>query len=222
METKQSTVDLSYKNLSGILILFVAIWLYFFATAIDQTDWWIENILVFIFIAVMFSIRKRFQFSNKAICFIFLFLILHIYGAKMAYTQNELGEYFQNRFNLTRNPYDRIVHFSFGFLMLYPLVELSRRYLQNKMLFVLIFANLVIAFLATTFELIEWGVASCTDQITGETYVATQGDPWDAQKDIALAILGSFLMSMPVSLINRKTVQRVANLDRNLAPRINN
>ena len=50
--------------------------------------------------------------------------------------------------------------------------------------------------LATVFEVIELGVAACTDKITGETYVASQGDPWDAQKDIILALIGSILFTV--------------------------
>ncbi len=60
-----------------------------------------------------------------------------------------------------------------------------------KHLFVL--SNMIIFSLATIFELIEWAVAAFTDSATGETYVATQGDPWDAQKDIILAVIGSIL-----------------------------
>ena len=52
---------------------------------------------------------------------------------------------------------------------------------------------MIIFSLATIFELIEWGVAAFADSATGETYVATQGDPWDAQKDITLAVLDSVL-----------------------------
>jgi putative membrane protein len=98
----------------------------------------------------------------------------------MAYTHNEMGEFLKNTFQLSRNPYDRIVHFSFGFLMAYPLKDyldykfpLSKKYLS-------ILVNMIILCLATIFELIEWGVAAFTDSATGETYVATQGDPWDA------------------------------------------
>ena len=56
-------------------------------------------------------------------------------------------------------------------------------------------ANMAILCFATVFELIEWGVAAFTDAATGETYVATQGDPWDAQKDIILALIGSVILT---------------------------
>ena len=190
---KERLVYSKNKQFIFLTILFITTWFYFFYSAIDLKDWWMENILVLFFCATLFVTQKRFLFSNTSLVFIFLFLLLHLYGARMAYTHNELGQFLKSIFELSRNPYDRIVHFSFGFLMIYPLCDyLVYNYqLSKKYLFVL--SNMIIFSFATIFELIEWGVAAFTDSATGETYVATQGDPWDAQKDIILAVLGSVL-----------------------------
>jgi putative membrane protein len=123
-----------------------------------------------------------------------------VYGAKMAYTKNEFGAFLQNTYHLQRNPYDRIVHFSFGFLLLFPFIELLKKRLANKDNFIFLFANMGILCLVTIFELIEWGVSAFTDKVTGETYVATQGDPWDAQKDIILAVVGSLIVTIFLKL----------------------
>lgn len=181
-----------FKNTKFVFltILFIATWFYFFYSAIDIKDWWMENILVIIFCIMLFVSQKKFIFSNTSLAFIFLFLWLHVYGARMAYTHNEMGEFLRQTFKLSRNPYDRIVHFSFGFLMTYPLHDyFSCKYslLKKHLIYIV---NMTILCLATIFELIEWGVAAFTDSATGETYVATQGDPWDAQKDIILASIG--------------------------------
>ena len=190
----------SQNNLFKILCgLFAVAWLLFYFSSTDHTDWWIENILVFIFFIGLYLGRKRFIFSDKSLVFLFIFLVLHIYGARMAYTMNEAGEYLQNSFHLTRNPYDRIVHFSFGFLILYPMLDVFYTVGKQKGKALFFSANMAILCLATVFELIEWGVAAFTDAATGETYVATQGDPWDAQKDIILALVGSVLLSIVLS-----------------------
>ena len=172
-------------------VVFIATWFYFFYSALDIKDWWMENILVMIFCAALAVSQKRFLFTNTSLVFIFLFLLLHLYGARMAYTQNELGLFLKNTFHLSRNPYDRIVHFSFGFLMVYPLCDYLIYHYQLSKKHLFLITNMIIFSLATIFELIEWGVAAFTDSSTGETYVATQGDPWDAQKDIILAVIGS-------------------------------
>lgn len=152
-----------------------------------------ENILVGVFSIVVFISQKKFIFSDRSLVFIFMFLLLHLYGARMAYTHNETGELLKTAFQLSRNPYDRIVHFSFGFLMAYPIKDyLTYKYsLSKRHVFILV--NMIILCCATIFELIEWGVAACTDSATGETYVATPGDVWDAQKDIILASVGACL-----------------------------
>ncbi len=187
-----------------IYAIFFIIWITFYFTALDKTDWWIENILVFIFAGLLIWGRNKFQFSTAALLFIFLFSVLHIYGAKSVYTKNELGFLLQNTFTLNRNPYDRIVHFSFGFLLLYPFVEFLQTKLTNSKNFILLFANMTIFCFASAFELIEWGVAACTNSATGETYVATQGDVWDAQKDIILAVLGALIVTLYLKISKSK------------------
>ncbi|MEJ7609592.1 MAG: DUF2238 domain-containing protein [Ferruginibacter sp.] len=183
-------------------LLFAIIWVGLYITSIDKTDWWIENILVFLFFSGLFFAQQKFIFSDTSLVFLFLFLTLHIYGAQGAYTHNQLGEWLQAVLKLSRNPYDRIVHFSFGFLPAYPIMDVFNAANKNHKL--LIFnINMAILCLATIFELIEWGVASFTDAATGESYVATQGDPWDAQKDIFLAIIGSLLFSFIYNIFRR-------------------
>lgn len=178
-----------------ITALFVVIWIAFYLNALDKTDWWIENILVIIFIIVLAATHNRFLFSDISLVFLFLFLLVHIYGAQAAYTHNALGEFFRDAWQLKRNPYDRIVHFSFGFLLAYPAIDLLYNKYKVPQKWVGTITNMGILCLATIFELIEWGVAEFTTKETGETYVATQGDVWDAQKDIILALIGSMIVT---------------------------
>ncbi len=114
----------------------------------------------------------------------------------MSYTYNQAGAWLQNTYNLSRNPYDRFVHFNFGFLMAYPCLDyLVNRFKTPQRFAYPIMVSMILS-LATIFELIEWTVAALTDSETGETYVATQGDVWDAHKDIALALLACVLVSI--------------------------
>lgn len=182
--------------------LFAIIWAVLYMTSIDRKDWWIENILVFGFFLSIFFAQRKFIFSDISLIFLFIFLSLHIYGAQGAYTQNQLGEWLRSELHLSRNPYDRIVHFSFGFLLAYPIMDLFNFFGKTSKTLILN-SNMAILCLATVFELIEWGVAAFTDAATGETYVATQGDPWDAQKDIILAIIGSLLFTFIYNIFRR-------------------
>jgi putative membrane protein len=175
--------------LKSLITTFIVLWFYMYYNCINVQDWFIENILVFIYAIYATVTFKKFKFTNTSYLCIFLFLLLHVYGAMYAYTQNPVGEYFQNNYQLQRNPYDRIVHFSFGFLLAYPLYDILKNKLQVKGKWQYLLPVNIIATLATVFELIEWTVAALTTKETGETYVATQGDVWDAHKDIVLAIV---------------------------------
>ena len=182
----------------------MAAWVYLYFTARDPKDWWIENILVILFLTGLILVRKRFTFSDTGLMFIGGYLFLHLYGAQGAYTHNSFGELLKSRFHLWRNPYDRIVHFSFGFLMAYPMLEVFTKWWGTERKGLILSVNMAILSLATIFELIEWGVAAVTDKATGETYVATQGDPWDAQKDIIMALIGSVIFSFILKAVRAR------------------
>lgn len=184
--------------------LFILTWFYMMFNCIDQLDWYIENILVFLFAIFTFITYKSFKFSNWSYLFLFAFLWLHLFGAMYAYTQNPLGAFLQTKYQLWRNPYDRIVHFSFGFLLAYPLHEYLRNQLKVKGKWQYLLTIEIILSLASLFELIEWTVAELTTKETGETYVATQGDVWDAHKDIVLAVLGAFITMLSLYFYRKK------------------
>lgn len=183
--------------------LLAAYWIYGWNNCIDRKDWIIENLLVVICLSVLVATRKWHRFSDLSYVCIFLFVMLHLYGAFYAYTQNALGSWLQNKFHLWRNPYDRIVHFSFGLFMAYPFRELLlKKFNVSKKASWLLPVEIAFSF-GTIFEMIEWGVSVVTTKETGETYVATQGDVWDAHKDIALAAVGAAVAMVITYIFNR-------------------
>ena len=187
---------------------FVVTWFVLYFNCIDTTDWFIENILVFLFAIYVMVYYRSFKFSDASYTCFFLFLLLHIFGAQYAYTKNPLGAYLQDTYQLWRNPYDRIVHFSFGLFLCYPIRDLLINKLNVKGKWQYILPVEIVLSLATIFELIEWTVAEVTTKETGETYVATQGDVWDAHKDIVVAVLGAAITMTVVYLYNRKKLKR--------------
>ncbi|WP_276134061.1 DUF2238 domain-containing protein [Polluticoccus soli] len=188
--------------------LFLAYWTYGWFNNHNMENWIIENLLVMILLPAMVFTHRGHRLSDLSYLLIFMFVMLHCYGAFYAYTTNAFGEWLKERYDLWRNPYDRIVHFSFGLLIAYPAREilLNRFKVSGKAAWLL---PIEIAFsLGTIFEMIEWGVAELTTPATGETYVATQGDVWDAHKDIALAALGAAIAMVVVSLAKRLSARK--------------
>ncbi len=110
--TASSTIRTNLSNnkfLWLLTCLLFAYWIYGWLYCLDRQDWIIENLLVVICLSILVATKKWHRFSDLSYLCIFLFVILHLYGAFYAYTQNALGSWLQNRFNLWRNPYDRIV-----------------------------------------------------------------------------------------------------------------
>jgi putative membrane protein len=180
-------------RVAAALSIFTAFWFSCFAGTTDLANWWIENLLVFIFVGALLLTYRRFAFSDLSYAFILAFLILHVYGAKYAYADNPLGFWLQRTFQTARNPYDRIVHTSFGLLMAYPMRELLiRRFHVSRRYSWILPVELVLS-LSGAFELIEWSVADVFFPEHGASYVGTQGDIWDAQKDMFVATSGALV-----------------------------
>jgi putative membrane protein len=192
------------KLLQLIVGLFVISWFWMWQHCIDVQDWFLENLLVFIFAIYITLTYKSKKLSDASYLLLFAFLWLHIFGAQYAYTKNPAGQYFQDTYNLARNPYDRWVHFSFGFLLVYPLHEMLRNYVGVKGKWQYILSVEIVLSLACIFELIEWAVAEATPKELGQSYVATQGDIWDAHKDIALAVLGAAITMCCLYFIRKR------------------
>lgn len=190
-----------------LLQLYLAAFLaLFISTAIGTTDvknWILENTLTIIFLTALISTYRKFRFSDLSYTFIFVYLALHVYGAKYTYSENPLGYWLKDAYELQRNPYDRIVHFSFGFMLSYPMRELLiHRFGLPRGLSWIIPLEVVLSFSAL-YELIEWAVADVFFPEQGIAYLGTQGDVWDAQKDMFLAWGGSFLILFIVFLVRR-------------------
>jgi len=187
----------------SFIILFFLLWINTFLWTTDINNWLLENILTFLFILFLILSFKRFQFSDLSYLLIFIYLCLHVYGAKYTYAENPLGYWLKDQMNLSRNHYDRIVHFSFGFLLAYPMRELFLKWLRYPHMVSWILPIEITMSVSAFYELIEWAVADLFFKEQGAAYLGTQGDVWDAQKDIFLAFTGAILATTIVSGIKR-------------------
>jgi putative membrane protein len=97
----------------------------------------------------------------------------------------------KDAFDLSRNHFDRIVHFAFGLLLAYPAHDLFLRAGKLRKGWAIGMAALVVTALSGLFEVIESWVAQLTSPELGDAYLGTQGDVWDAQKDMTMAIVGA-------------------------------
>jgi putative membrane protein len=157
----------------------------------DRSDWLLENLPVFAAAAVLLATRRVFVFSNFSYLLIAIFLALHAVGAHYTYSLTPFGDWLAASFGLPRNPYDRLVHFAFGLLLAYPLHEIARRVLHVHGGWGLALPLLAILSLSSCYEILESWAARIVDPELGQAFLGTQGDEWDAQKDMTLAIAGA-------------------------------
>lgn len=175
------------------------------ATAIaplNRRDWALENLLVVVLVPALVLTYRRFQFSNWSYLCIALFMTLHTIGAHYTYAEVPVGFWLQEIFHLSRNPFDRLAHFAYGFLFVAPLREVFLRLVRVRGGWASALSVAVTLAQSALFEIVEAVVAEMMSPELGSAYLGTQGDQWDAQKDIASSFIGAVLM---VGLIAAKS-----------------
>lgn len=185
------------------LVFFSINWVNSYVGTTDSVNWLLENTLVFIFIFFLIFTYKKYIFSDLSYLLICVYLCLHVYGSKYTYAENPFGYWLKDELNLSRNHYDRIVHFSFGFLLAYPMREMFLKWLNFPKWVAWTLPLEITLSISAFYELIEWAVADVFFKAQGDAYLGTQGDIWDAQKDIFLAFTGAILATTIVSLVKK-------------------
>lgn len=185
------------------ILVFTVVWSSTLVGTTDLSNWILENTLVFLFLGFLIFSFKKFQFSDLSYLLICVYLCLHVYGSKYTYAENPFGYWLMDIFNFKRNHYDRIVHFSFGFLLAYPMREMFLSWLRFPVWVAWVLPIEITLSISGFYELIEWAVAGVFFPEQGDAYLGTQGDPWDAQKDIFLATIGAVAATSIVSSIKK-------------------
>ncbi len=171
------------------LAIFLVVWGALAVHPFDRATWALEHIPTAIIIGLCVVTYRRFQFSDRAYVQGLIFQILHALGGHYTYARMPLGRILQIHFNMLRNPYDRVVHFSFGLLLFLAADELFVRVGPTRRRLFLTFC--VIAWWSLAYELVEWLVAVTVAPEQGMAFLASQGDEWDTQKDMASACVGA-------------------------------
>jgi putative membrane protein len=157
----------------------------------DGPTWAMEVAPVVIVLVLLWATHRRFPLSPLLYALIFVHAVVLMLGGHYTYARVPLGDWLRDAFGLARNPYDGIGHFAQGFIPALAARELLLRHtgLQRGawLAVVVVLACLGVSAL---YELVEWGAAVALGQ-GAEEFLGTQGDPWDTQKDMALAGVGA-------------------------------
>jgi len=170
--------------------LYIIIWTILAIHPWYRADWFLENLLVFIALPVILVSERRIQFSNASAVMLFVFFVLHAIGAHYTYSEMPWFDTVTRLFGFERNHYDRLTHFMFGFLLFVPFYELFRFPARPKR-HVIIFTTVFLLASSGLYEIIEWLATEVTHADLGTAFLGTQGDQWDAQKDMLSCYLGT-------------------------------
>lgn len=183
----------------SLLILVGIVWLWSAWQPGDLQNWITENIAVFFLVPGIVYLTFYIRLSNLSITLLSLFAILHFIGAHYNYSQVGFGFWLEHIFNTSKNVYDRFVHFSFGFLIFYPVREVFLRVADTKGFWRYYLPLDVILSFSALYEIFEWITVSSLDAQTGLLFIGGN-DPFDAPKDIAMAALGAVLALLLLAL----------------------
>lgn len=185
----------------SLWVIFGMVWIWSSISPNSRHDWILENILVVVIISALTLTYKKFKFSDTSYILIIIFLIIHEIGAHYTYALvpyeewlNACCDWSLNQFmGWDRNNFDRLVHLLFGLIWVYPAKEFFKRKLSFSNGMGWFFAAQSVMTFSLLYELIEWGVAMVFGGKLGMEYLGTQGDIWDAHKDMLLAALGALI-----------------------------
>jgi putative membrane protein len=175
----------------------------------DRITWWMEVAPVLIAAPVLIFTYQRFPLSSLLYVLICVHALVLIVGGAYSYARVPLGFWLQDLLALERNPYDRIGHFMQGFVpaMIAREILLRGRFIVGGKM--VAFVSLCVALAVSAFyELIEWWAALALGQ-GAEEFLGTQGDPWDTQADMFLALLGATVALAVLSRIHDRQIARL-------------
>jgi len=207
--TSHKMVGFSKNRLLLVLAAwYAAVWVITAVAPLDRHDWFLENLLVIAALAILIGTYRLFPLSDLSYVLITAFMTLHAIGAHYTYSEVPFGFWLRDTFGFARNPFDRIVHFSFGLLMAYPIREVFLRVANARGFWAYYLPLDVTLAFSALYEIMEMVVATMVAPGTGDAWLGTQGDVWDPQKDMGLAALGALLCMVITALLRKLRAPR--------------
>jgi putative membrane protein len=193
-----------------LAVLLALVWLALAIQPRYRDVWVLENTPFAAGIVALFFLQRHMRLSRLSLGLIFLFCCLHLVGAHYSYAEMPYDQWSRTLFGRAlgetlgwdRNHYDRLVHFSYGFLLAYPIRELFLRVADVHGFWGYFLPLDLTMSTSMIYELLEWASAVLLPSDASRSYLGSQGDPWDAQKDMALATLGALIAMSVTAIVN--------------------
>ncbi len=174
----------------------------------DRLTWWLETAPVMIGLPLLLLTHHRFPLTPLVVRLLFVHGLILMLGGHYTYARVPLGFWVQDAFDLARNHYDRLGHLAQGFIpaMLAREILLKQTPLRPGGWLFLLTTSVILAFSAC-YEFVEWGAALAIGA-DADAFLATQGDPWDTQWDMFLALIGAVTSQLALARLHDRQLRR--------------
>lgn len=174
----------------------------------DFFTWILEVFPILLGIPILWFTYKKFPFTRLLYILMAIHAVILAVGGHYTYAEVPAFNWLRDAFDLSRNPYDRVGHFAQGFVpaMIAREILIRRNVVQSRKWLFFIVVCICLA-ISSVYELLEWTVAELSGT-AAEAFLGTQGDVWDTQKDMALALIGSVVAQLTLSRLHDRQVSR--------------
>ena len=175
----------------------------------DYFTWVLEIFPALIALGVLVLTYRRFQFTTLVYVLVLLHACILFVGGHYTYAEVPLFNWIRDHFHLARNDYDRLGHFTQGFVPALVAREVLLRrkiVLRGGWLFFIVWS--ICLAISAAYELLEWRVSVATGS-AGDSFLGTQGDPWDTQEDMATAAVGALAALLLLSGWQDRLISRM-------------
>jgi len=196
---------LSFGSFGVIVALAVSAWQPF-----ERLTWLMETLPVMIVMPLLWATHRRFPLTPLLYVLIFLHCLVLIAGGAYTYARVPIGFDVQALFDLQRNPYDKLGHFMQGFVPALAAREIFlRKGVVNGRFWLAFVCVCVVMAVSAGYELIEWAAALVMGQGADE-FLGTQGDVWDTQSDMFMALIGALAALLSLSRWHNRQLHGLA------------
>jgi len=190
-----------------LLASITALFIWSLVDCFDFFTWVLEAVPVIIGVGILISVYRKFRFTSLVYILVWIHMIILLIGAHYTYARMPLFNWIRDALELSRNHYDRLGHFAQGFVpaIIAREVLLRKSILQNHRWLFFIVVCICLA-ISAAFELFEWLVAVLA-QDNAVSFLATQGDIWDTQKDMALCLAGAVIALLSLGKVHDRALE---------------
>jgi len=194
---------------SALVIVFLAVLIWSAVKPHDYFTWILEVFPALIGIAILFATRRAFPLTPLLYVLLLIHAVILMIGGHYTYAEVPLGFWMRDAFGFARNHYDRIGHIAQGVVpaIVAREVLIRLKVVRGRGWLFAIVVSICLA-ISAAYELLEWSVSVASGS-KGDAFLGTQGDIWDTQKDMALALIGAIVAQLVFARVHDRQLDGV-------------